>query len=141
MNPMNSKFNKVFKKTVAILTILLVVAAPVLQAVSFAEEFDQGEKACNCCCCATPDQESSCPVKSQMSEDRCPCSVTETLPFNSKPIESATPNQVSKYSAVENIEAFNLFESIKPVSLEIVAFDIASKTHPPFYILHASLLI
>ncbi|HEX2897126.1 MAG TPA: hypothetical protein VHP63_03650, partial [candidate division Zixibacteria bacterium] len=100
---MNNKSTKAFTSTVAIIAILFIIAAPVLQAASFASEFTPVEKTCGCSCCATPDQESNCPVKSQMAENSCPCSVTESLPFNSKPFESSTPNQVTKYSAIENI--------------------------------------
>lgn len=138
---MNNHLKNVLKKTTAVITVLFVVAAPVLQAVSFAGEFTAIEKSCGCSCCATSDQESSCPVKSQMTKSSCPCSITESLPFNSKPLESSTPNQTAKYFDNQNFEINNLFESIEPVPTEIVSLDIASKTHPPFYILNASLLI
>jgi hypothetical protein len=138
---MNSNSTNAFTKTAAITAILFVIAAPVLQAVSFAGEFTQLAKSCGCCCCATPDQESNCPVKFQITVNDCPCSVTESLPFNSKPLESSTPNQTAKHFYIQSFAINNLFESIKPVSSEIFAFDVVSKTHPPFYILNASLLI
>lgn len=138
---MNNNSTKAFTSTVAIIAILFVIAGPVLQAASFAAEFTTVEKNCGCSCCDTPDQESNCPVKSQMTKNSCPCSVTETLPFNSKPLESSTPNQTAGHFDNQSFIISSLFESIKPVSTEIVAFDIASKSHPPFYILNASLLI
>jgi len=133
--------NQIFRTSVTVITLLTLCAAPALQAFSFAGGLAQMEKSCGCDCCGTPAEESSCPVKSQMSENSCPCSVGEQLPFNSKPIESSVPVTIGKNLAVQPTVLITYSESLNNSDYNIVCFEISPKSHPPLYILHGSWLI
>lgn len=138
---MAQKNLKIFRIIVTLVIVLTFCAAPALQAISFSNGFIQSEKTCGCDCCGTPAEESSCPMKIQMSENSCLCSVTEQVPFNSKPIESSVPFSIGKELASPSSVLIGSFETLNESSFDIVCFYISPKTHPPFYILNVSLLI
>lgn len=138
---MFDKMKKIFRTLIVVAATFAVVAAPTLQAFSFAEQFSPNDNTCGCLCCKSELEESTCPVKSEMSQNGCSCSVKQQHPFNSKPIESSAPNLQSKDVTDQISERIEIVAAISVKSFNQVPFKIPLNNYPPLYILNSSFLI
>jgi len=133
--------SKIFRTSVILITLLTLCAAPALQAFSFSDRISQMKEACGCGCCFSNTEESSCPVKAQSAEKACACEVGQQIPFNSKPFETVAPSQNITDISLQKCDVIVSQTPDCEQSFNSVVFTIPSKTHPPLYILNASLLI
>ncbi|MGH8015482.1 MAG: hypothetical protein ACREBV_04775 [Candidatus Zixiibacteriota bacterium] len=138
---MTEKILKSFKLLVIAAVAISVVAAPTLQAFSFAGQFSQADSGCGCDCCKTEIEESACPVKSLLSAGSCPCQVKQQHPFNSKPIESSTPNLQGKDFAAQVTGCVDIIADLTIEPTHKVQYKSPLSKQPPLYILHSSFLI
>jgi hypothetical protein len=135
------KISKTVKVLIIGVALLTVTSAPTLQALSFANQFSKSDFGCKCSCCKTEIEESACPVKGRISQDKCPCKVEQQLPFNSRPFESSAPAFSGKDLAVQYDSGIEILIFGINETFEKALFKIPITEHPPLYILNSSFLI
>ena len=139
-----SKVKQTAQISTVALVVLLLAAAPGLQAMQMSGNLDTGHipavhECCGCCCCQAAQADES--GASGQEEHTCACRVDDSSPVPELSLEANPSQQVKVDAEVQTEELTGVgADVVSPVS-DIYGIDIPLANSPPLFVLHSSYII